>query len=315
MENYKDVKMGIRKLNIALAVTGRGSEGRDEDSYSYCFNDNGGFIGVFDGFGEMDSTTYSMLGRRTGGYIAGRLAAESTIKMFQNGNFTFSEMDSIKLTSDLKKYIDKVKKNFADNQDTALVPTTASIIACDYSKKDSIMFEYLWAGNSRGYFLDKNGLCQITEDDVVEQISPIDETKKPRVINLVNAETDFKINIKTVRTDAPTILVTATDGAYGSFATPMEFEYALLYTLNRAKNVAQWESLLRRLVSEFAKDDFAIMIVAFGFDDFKDLKHYFFERTKKMFNEYIEPISKAKEENSTSKVEELWNNYKADYYR
>ena len=40
MENYKDVKMGIRKLNIALAVTGRGSEGRDEDSYSYCFNDN-----------------------------------------------------------------------------------------------------------------------------------------------------------------------------------------------------------------------------------------------------------------------------------
>ena len=57
------------------------------------------------------------------------------------------------------------------------------------------------------------------------------------------------------------------------------------------------------------------MSVAFGFDDFKDLKHYFFERTKKMFNEYIEPISKAKEENSTSKVEELWNNYKADYYR
>lgn len=315
MDNYNDVKMGIRLLNVALAVNGRGKEGNDEDSYSYCFNDNGGFIGVFDGYGEMDSTTYSKLGNRNGGYIAGRIAAESTLKMFQNGNFTFSEMDSIKLGSDLKKYIEKVKKNFSDNKENALLPTTLSVIACDYSKQDRIMFEYLWAGNSRGYYLDSEGLCQITKDDLVEQLNSITTGEEPRVINLVNGETDFKINIKTVKYTRPTVVVTATDGAYNSFSTPMEFEYALLYTLNRASNISQWESLMKRLIGEFAKDDFTLMLSAFGFENFKEMKQYFFERTKVMFKEYIEPISKAREENSIDKIDEMWNKYKEEYYR
>jgi hypothetical protein len=95
----------------------------------------------------------------------------------------------------------------------------------------------------------------------------------------------------------------------------MEFEYALLYTLNRAKSVAQWESLLTRLIGEFAKDDFSLMIASFGFDDFKDLKHYYFERTKFVFDEYISPMSQADEESTDDVVKELWNKYKESYYR
>ena len=314
MDNYNDVKTGIRRLNLALAISGK-NDVKDEDSYSYCFNETGGFIGVFDGYGEMDSTNYSKLGGRSGGYIASRLSAESTLKMFQNGNFTFSEMDSIKLGSDLKKYIEKVKKNFSNEDDRVLLPATASIIACDFSKQDSIMFKYLWAGNSRGYLLDNAGLSQITEDDLVEEVNPINPDEKPRVINLINGETDFKINIKTVKTKNPSVVVTATDGAFSCFSTPMEFEYALLYTLNRAKSIAQWEHLLKRLINELADDVFTIMIAGFGFDDFKDLKRYFFERTKSMYSEYIDPIFKARENNSTDEIDEMWNKYKEQYYR
>ena len=314
MDNYNDVKTGIRRLNLALAINGK-TDVKDEDSFSYCFNEAGGFIGVFDGHGEMDSTNYSKLGGRSGGYIASRLAAESTLKMFQNGNFTFSEMDSIKLGSDLKKYIEKVKKNFSSDCDRVLLPTTASIVACDFSKDDTMMFEYLWAGNSRGYLLDKSGLCQITQDDLVEEINPINPEEKPRVINLINGETDFKINIKTVKTDRPSVVVTATDGAYNCFSTPMEFEYALLYTLNRAKSISHWEHLLKRLINELAKDVFTVMIAGFGFDDFKDLKRYFFERTKAMYSEYIDPIFKARENNSIDEIDEMWNKYKEQYYR
>ncbi|MDY4813048.1 MAG: hypothetical protein SO152_04270 [Ruminococcus sp.] len=270
---------------------------------------------MFDGYGEMDTTSYSKLGGRSGGYIASRLAAESTLKMFQNGNFTFSEMDSIKLGSDLKKYIEKVKKNFTTDSDRALLPTTASIVACDFSKQDTIMFEYLWAGNSRGYLLDKSGLCQITKDDLVEEINPIVPDQKPRVINLINGETDFKINIKSVKTERPSVVVTATDGAYSCFSTPMEFEYALLYTLNRAKSISQWEHLLKRLINELANDVFTVMIAGFGFDDFKDLKRYFFERTKSMYSEYVDPIFKARENNSIEEIDEMWNKYKKQYYR
>ncbi len=314
MDEFNDVKMGIRKLNIALAVFGVGNDGADEDSYAYSFNDNGGFIGVFDGYGEMDLTPYESLDNRTGGYIASRLAAESTVKMFKNGNFTFSEMDSIKLSSDLKKYIEKMKKIFGRGDGRFLLPTTASIVACDYSKQDNILFEYLWAGNSRGYLLDKNGLCQITEDDLVESIDEISQ-ETPRVINLINGETDFKINIKTVKTDSPSIAVTATDGAYNAFSTPMEFEYALLFTLNKSKSIAQWENLLQRLIGEFAQDDFTLMLSAFGFEDFKDVKAYFFERTKYMYNQYIEPINLARESNSISEIDEMWDKYKEEYYR
>ncbi len=314
MDEYNDVKMGIRKLNIALAVSGIGNNGADEDSYAYSFNDNGGFIGVFDGYGELDKAPYENLDNRTGGYIASRLAAESTLKMFKNGNFTFSEMDSIKLSSDLKKYIEKMKKTFGKAEDRVLLPTTASIVACDYSKQDNILFEYLWAGNSRGYLLGKSGLCQITEDDIVGEADAMSK-EAPQVINLINGETDFKINIKTVKTDAPTIVVTATDGAYNAFSTPMEFEYALLFTLNKSKNIAQWENLLKRLIGEFAEDDFTLMIAGFGFEDFKDVKSYFFERTKYMYNQYVEPINLARESNSSDEIEEMWNRYKEDYYK
>lgn len=314
MSDYSDVKMGIRKLNIALAVSGVGSSGADEDSYAYSFSDNGGFIGVFDGYGEMDSTQYENLYDRTGGYIASRLAAESTLKMFKNGNFTFSEMDSIKLSSDLKKYIEKMKKTFGKDDDRVLLPTTTSIVACDYSKDDTIIFEYLWAGNSRGYLLDKSGLCQITEDDLVEKADAMSQ-EKPQVINLINGETDFKINIKTVKTSSPSFVITATDGAYNAFSTPMEFEYALLFTLNKSKSIAQWESFLNRLIGEFADDDFSLMIAGFGFDDFKDVKSYFFERTKYMYNQYIEPINLARESDSGYEIDEMWNDYKKTYYK
>ncbi len=314
MDNYNDVKMGIRKLNTAFAVSGRGKDGSGEDSYSYRFNDKGGFIGVFDGYGELDTASYEKIGGKSGGYIAGNLAAESTLKMFENGNFTFSEMDSIKLGSDLKKYIEKMKKTIVNDEERVLLPTTASIVACDYSK-DDIFFEYLWAGNSRGYLLEKSGLCQITEDDLVEEVNPVLSSEKPRVINLINGETDFKINIKTVKTQNPSLIITATDGAFSCFSTPMEFEYAVLYTLNRAKSIAQWESLLKRLIREFAKDDFTLMIAGFGFNDFKDMKHYFFDRTKEVFTRYIEPISKSRENNSITEIDEMWNKYKQGYYR
>ncbi|MBQ9674137.1 MAG: hypothetical protein IJV39_05880 [Ruminococcus sp.] len=315
MDNYNDVKTGLRQLNLVMSVNGIRNN-RDEDSFSYCFDDKGGFIAVFDGYGESSSAPYERLGNKTGGYVASRLAATITHQMFRNGNFTFSEMDSIKLSSDLKKYIEKLKKSVnTDPDNRILLPTTASIIACDYSRQDEIFLEYMWAGNSRGYFLDRSGLCQISEDDVVEKTEPIFPKKNPRVINLINGETEFKINSRMIKTYYPALIVTATDGAFNCFATPMEFEYALLYTLNRAKTVTQWESLLDRLVGEFATDDYSIMVAAFGFDDFKDLKHYYFERSKFVFNEYISHLPKESNEQSVGVIREMWEKYKEEYYR
>jgi serine/threonine protein phosphatase PrpC len=305
MDNYNDVKMGIRKLNVAVSVSGEKTKDKGEDSYSYFFNDKGGFVAVFDGYGK--SAPYEELGNKTGGYFASRLAADITLQMFKNGNFTFSEMDSIKLGSDMKKYIEKLNKSVGTDE-RIMLPTTASIVACDYQKNNDIFLEFLWAGNSRGYLLDRQGLCQITEDDVVEKNDPLSDSKD-RVINLINGETEFKINNRMLKTDYPVTVVTATDGAFKCFSTPMEFEYALLYTLNRAKSVAQWESLLTRLIGEFAKDDFSLMIASFGFDDFKDLKHYYFERTKFVFDEYISPMS-GEQENQDDIVKEMWNKYK-----
>ncbi len=315
MDNYNDVKTGLKQLNLVMSVNGSGNK-RDEDSFSYCFDDKGGFIAVYDGYGESSSSPYVCLGNKTGGFIASRLAATITYLVYHNGNFTFSEMDSIKLSTDLKKYIEKLKKTVrSSEQNRVLLPTTASIIACDYSRKDEIFLEYMWSGNSRGYFLDKSGLCQITDDDVVEKAEPIFPNKNPRVINLINGETEFKINSRMIKTYYPAMIVTATDGAFNCFSTPMEFEYALLYTLNRAKNVEQWESLLDRLIGEFATDDYSIMIAAFGFDDFKDLKHYYFERSRFVFEEYISRMPKESDEKSNDLIRKMWDSYKSDYYR
>lgn len=313
MDNYNDTKSGMRKLNLVFSVCGE-KNSSNEDSYSYCFDEKGGYIAVYDGFGEADSTIYPEFGNKTGGYFASRLAADITLQMFRNNNFTFSQMDSIKLGSDMKKYIDKLNRSVGAEEKKPLLPTTASIIACNYSDDNSISFEYLWAGNSRGYVIDKNGLGQITEDDVVEKTDLAVSDEDERLVNLINAETDFKIHSRMVKSQYPAMVITATDGAFKCFATPMEFEYAILYTLNRAKSISQWESLLNRLIGEFADDDYSIMVAAFGFEDFKDLKHYYFDRTKYVFSEYISPMSQTGDDAETV-IKEMWKKYKEEYYR
>ena len=34
-----------------------------------------------------------------------------------------------------------------------------------------------------------------------------------------------------------------------------------------------------------------------------------------MYSEYIDPIFKARENNSTDEIDEMWNKYKEQYYR
>lgn len=71
------------------------------------------------------------------------------------------------------------------------------------------------------------------------------------------------------------MLITATDGCFAYFSTPMEFEFLLLETLCKAKSPEEWKHLLFDRLKEIVGDDYTLMIVCIGFSNFQEMKKYY----------------------------------------
>ena len=55
---------------------------------------------------------------------------------------------------------------------------------------------------------------------------------------------DFRINCVEEWVKKPFVAITATDGCFGYFSTPMAFESMLLETLQKADSPAAWEKAI-----------------------------------------------------------------------
>lgn len=302
-----------------------------EDSFFYDvtnYNNNLFCMGVFDGCGGSGSRKYSRhgLNNKTGAWIASRVASNFTENFYRNNKFKclpenqnddnerfkkllFEELSNIKMKCQPNNLMIKgsLVKSF---------PTTANIVVLKKIQDNEFFCEFLSAGDSRGYFLDYEGLIQITEDD-------IDKTKDANtnltddsiLTNAVNADSQFDIhkNICEIKQNK-FILITATDGAFAYFRNPMEFEYTILKTMSESNNGEEWEINLHNYIIKYAGDDVTILIAVFGFESFKEIKRYFIGRYNDLTNKYINPLRGISEQQYEKKKEILWKEYKKTYY-
>ncbi len=278
--------------------------------------------GVFEGNSTYSDVTYPEHGNRSGGFIGSRAAAAATLKWFSSANCRFDDNDASYLRSSIDLYLRRAKSTL-DYEGKPLFgkkartfPVSGALTVVDYPDETAVDCQFLWAGNCRGYVLDDYGLCQLTEDDCDKDADALTvRAADQKLNNVINADIAYRINFRRIHVTEPMMFISSTTAAFDGFSSPMEFEYAVLYALIKAKNVADWEKKLKSIVGDYAEGDFAMTIVSVGFGDFDDMKRYYEPRIKELVEKYIRPLNAARKGQSNVNVGDLWQVYRNGYYR
>lgn len=263
-------------------------EGRGEDSEPILFsNEDSIILGVFDGMGGAGGaeciSDFSHDGiHMTKAYVGSRIVKEAIEKSISEnpGILSKSDSDSI-LTNIIKVRYAEEKEKFPPKSKGGLrsaiikeYPTTLAI-SCITRTPEHFSIDSFWAGDSRNYIWNKSGLFQISIDDLKGNLDPMQNLHDDAPMsNCIQADAEFIINHKNIRLDNKErfIVISATDGCFGYYPSPLDFEMALSESL---KNASSLEDFKEKLTSAFAyvtADDFSFSIAAIGFENFEDLR-------------------------------------------
>lgn len=325
-------------------------EGRGEDSdpillpnENFIFpTDNIIVLGVFDGMGgaggaEWDSDFTEDGQFKTKAYIGSRIVRNAIEKAIMDD-------PSIVL---LKEFSDKLKKviieRYASEKEkyppkskgglrSALIkeyPTTLAITIIIQEENEYYIDSY-WAGDSRNFIWNTDGLFQISIDDLKGNPDPLQNLHEDAPMsNCVQADAPFKINHKRIPLSSKSkfVAISATDGCFGYYPSPMDFEKSLIDTLHNSNSIEEWEGNLIKAFSFVTGDDFSFSIAAVGFKSFNELKSYLGSPNKLIKSYYAkrthfeqevrkadEKIAKLKKSVDAS-LNWLWPQYKETYLK
>lgn len=304
-----------------MIVCGEMIEDRGEDYYIASRSGSRGIIGVFDGCGGSGARRYEEYGDQTGAYISSRSAAAAVNRWFdkfcaEDCILSKNTLEDIcisienRIFAALKKINSRVKSRSLKGSILKDFPTTASMI-CYTRGEDSLYSAFLWCGDSRGYVLQEQGLVQVTRDDIGEGLDALSNLKNDgRLTNVISADGNFILHGTIIECRKPALLITATDGSFGYFSSPMEFEYMLLLTLAMSSDAEEWCAQIDELLHRIAGDDYTIGIYMYGFTDFSEVKSYFARREEALYSRYLLKWDQADDKER----KELWDSYKTVYY-
>ncbi len=304
-----NVQSFLNVLNFGIDVHEEKIIGNGEDSFLFSFSHDSGIIGVLDGCGGSGARKYPNYQNKTGAYMASRAASGAIIDWYKEHQL----FDISQLKEKIQYYLTMCKDYGGKTVSikgsiTKEFPTTAAVTICTPRGND-LLTTVVWAGDSRCYLLDSHGLRQLTKDDIDGLDSMDNLTADGVMTNVISISKDFELHQKTFVFSLPCILLTATDGCFGYYSTPMEFEHLLLSTLQASSNPHEWEQGIAQSLNEVSGDDYTLCGMVLGFEDFCELKKALAERFETLQHCYIDKIDN---ESITTK-KQLWNEYKTDY--
>lgn len=303
-------------MDSYIAINQEKIAGNGEDSYLYWVMPEAVIAGVFDGCGGSGARKYNTLSGKTGAYISSRAAASAAGEWFKssanNPQAGFSVESLKKKIQEGLEICDKI-----GNQQTGIrgslakdFPTTAAIIVCQ-KNPTGITIHCIWCGDSRCYLLDKNGLKQLTIDDIDDGLDAMDNLSSDGVLtNFISSSQDFLLHFKTYNVTEPCIVFTATDGCFGYFSTPMEFEYHLLNCLVHSDCVQNWELQIKKILDVVSGDDYSLCGYIFGYGSYNALRNDLSARRNDVYANYVCGTEGLLREQKKM----LWNQYKISYY-
>ena len=242
------------------------------------------YTGVFDGMGGSGSTLHVADDcEYTGAYLASRCVKDA-VNEYLDKEISSEERDDLP--------IDKLKKKIIENLGEKLVrhpqknksslrsslirifPTTIALCSCKLDKDNKKCdIQSIWAGDSRNYILNSSGLYQISIDDLTKDLDPMQNLREDSPLsNYVCLEQDFKLNCKKVQVEAPCCIISATDGCFGYYPSPMHFERMLFEMIKDSKNIEEWTKKIKAEIEKVTGDDFSFSIWMVGADSFCSFK-------------------------------------------
>jgi serine/threonine protein phosphatase PrpC len=301
--------------------------GRGEDA-SVCIADpknRTALIACLDGCGGSGAKVYPEAENWTGARIASFSSGRVLATWYDRNDLARlglqdypAERVAQSLTQALRENIDKTKSEVSPGPDRMIVssmirpfPTTLACAVVS-EESDGLRCLYLWAGDSRGFLLTQQGLTQTTTDDLKEALDPFENIERDGVLSNVISAKPFHVNVREAAIHEPCLILTATDGCFSYFRTPMDFEYTLLRTLYDAKSPAEWREMLISQIGQVASDDYTLEMLSFGFDTFDEIKAYFLPTLRSFYTRYGKRIAESK---SRDELRAIWDAYKGFYLR
>jgi len=254
--------------------------GEDAQPISEKLGDDVYLLGVFDGLGGAGGKIFSLLKdfvEVKGAWLASKIIREATLRYFKdscgNSSKFFNDIPIAvknledKLFSNIKKCNSELELNNPPSRLKGSVfkslPTTMAV--CYISANKGV---FIWAGDSRGYILDKDGLHQYTKDDLITAGDALDNSRKTSPMSNFISETGFSLRHHSFSVTNYSIILTATDGCFDFYITPMHFEYIILLKMQEASSFKDWESKLASAITKIAGDDATMSLLCIGWNDF-----------------------------------------------
>lgn len=268
-------------------------------------NRSWGVLAVYDGMGGAGARKYTHKDtheEHTSAYWASRYvkgAIEELIKSRPIGVNPVEYLES-NMHIAIKQCLDKEISNFPSASSSAVskllakLPTTMAL--CVYEIIDeNLNISCYWAGDSRVYMFDGEKLCFCTLDDAN---APDGDPFSPANMDLamnnrICQDQEFRINKSqiTVKIDSakPIILFAATDGCFGYYKNPIEFEKMILSMIS-SPDKSQWLSRIQQaIIDNIQQDDFSMSLVVIGNTSPESLQVPISVRlSNKIFSDYME---------------------------
>lgn len=264
-----------------------------------------GVVGVFDGMGGAGARKYvhkETGEEHTSAYWASRIVKSSVEVLLNERPIGKDPIENIEenLHKTLVEKLNDAIVNFPSASTTMSkmirkLPTTLALCAFKV-EDDFVTIRCYWAGDSRVYLINKNGVTLLTIDDAdAPDGDPFSPANMDLAMNnTVCQDREFRINKSVLKLklekDNPFVLIPCTDGCFGYYKNPIEFEFMLRSQLLNSSDEANWsENIKKAIIENIQQDDFSMSIISLGANSFVELKnHLSLTKGNHLFDSYFE---------------------------
>lgn len=298
-------------------------------------------LAVFDGMGGAGGTVYETEdGPRSGAYLASRIARDVVERRMLDLLVPDWNLNGVAAAEDLRRSVQEaLKRRLMELKAPPSrlrskllrgLPTTLTVLALQRATRtgSTWLCHVFWAGDSRGYVLEPDGAHQLTVDDLRESNDAMANLRNDSVVsNAVSADTEFHVNYRLVRLEAPFVVLCATDGCFGYLPTPMHFERLMLAPLAQVHTVDAWSRAIQTDVAAVTGDDAAMSVVSVG-ADMNELRSLFAPRLTELETQFTGPVDEmgrsvqraedeldAQRRRQLAETQQLWARYQPNYER
>lgn len=307
-------------LDFFLRIWEEARQGLGEDAWCHCRGRGAELLAVFDGCGGSGARKHAVFSGHSEAYVASRLCAGAFYDAFGQycsvNEGPVEPHDVFELCASYSEIALKACRPPKDpgkrlvSSMISTLPTTVSAAIVRHGE-DRIEVTAAWAGDSRVYVLTPEGLAQMTADDS-DEADPFETDGM--MTNTLSADKTLNIHEKRCVLPTPALVLSATDGCFAYYTTPMEFEGVLLRTLLAAESPDQWEQALREQFRAVAGDDFTLVLASFGFGSFPALQAAFRDRLARLQRTYLDALEKLPPDDLPSR-RAMWSDYRSGYMR